>query len=492
VLSFGGSIRVDAGALAPDTKEGQMGERFTDPIHNGRITRRSVLAGVGAMGAAAFLAACGSDKKSSSTTAAPGTTAASGATTAAGGSAPSTGGGATGDIGSQLNKLLAIDSASAGQGMTMDLGAVLALTGTGSFYGKTMSRGLDLAAKHIEAAGGPKFNYIYIDHKSGDAAAGQAAITELASKGVHAKFASYADDLGAMLKGTADNKIFTLDGGGGTSIAFQGQPYFWGTRAITPNDPIPGVLAWAKQKLPDAKTVGVVGWDIGEPGNTAAKNDILKKIADGGYTHNGLYELVTVGNQDFSQVLPKIKANEPDILFVSIYGQDPGSFRNQAVTADLKAEQVFFEFTPDGLNASKGTFDSDGYRFAYDYFNPEGATSTFGKLFVEEFKKEYGGDEPDFYAANFYEDAFVMWEIIRRVLKGGGDPKSGDALDQALRSNLTIVSVYGGDGDTTGTFALDETTHSVKQRAMGVFEYKAKKVTPQAFFDINGADFKLA
>ena len=49
---------------------------------------------------------------------------------------------------------------------------MLALTGSGSFYGKTMSRGLDLAAKHIEAAGGPTFNYTYIDHKSGDAAAG--------------------------------------------------------------------------------------------------------------------------------------------------------------------------------------------------------------------------------------------------------------------------------------------------------------------------------
>ena len=76
-----------------------------------------------------------------------------------------------------------------------------------------------------------------------------------------------------------------------------------------------------------------------------------------------------VGGQDFSQVLPKIKANEPDILLVSIYGQDPGSFANQAATAGLKAVRVGFEFTPDGVNASKGTYDSDGYTFAYDYFD---------------------------------------------------------------------------------------------------------------------------
>ena len=47
-----------------------------------------------------------------------------------------------------------------------------------------------------------------------------------------------------------------------------------------------------------------------------------------------------VGGQDFSQVLPKIKANEPDILLVGLYGQDPGSFANQAATAGLKATAV--------------------------------------------------------------------------------------------------------------------------------------------------------
>ena len=79
-----------------------------------------------------------------------------------------------------------------------------------------------------------------------------------------------------------------------------------------------------------------MGWDVGEPSNSIVKADILKKITDGGYTHNGLYEYVPVGGQDFSQLLPKIKANEPDILLVGIYGQDIGSFTNQAATAGLK------------------------------------------------------------------------------------------------------------------------------------------------------------
>ena len=376
------------------------------PVHQGRVTRRQVLTRLGAAGAAvalapSVLAACGSDNSSKSSTA---TTASGGgsATTASGGAATTASGGAAttaasgGSSGAtptvaDLATLLGVDAATSGKGMSIDAGAVLALTGTGSYYGKTMSRGLDLAAKHIEAAGGPKINLIYLDHKSGDAAAGKAAITELGSKKVPAKFASYADDLTVMLDGTAQYKIFTFDGGGGTGIVAQGKPYFWGTRAITPNDTLPGLFKYTKDALPNAKTVGLVGWDIGEPNNTITKNDILKKIADSGYTHNGLYEYVPVGGQDFSQVLPKIQANEPDILLLGLYGQDIGSFTNQAATAGLKANRFAFEFTPDGVNSSKGTFDKDGYTFTYDYFDAGHPKSPFAKLFVDEFKKAYGG-----------------------------------------------------------------------------------------------------
>ena len=289
------------------------------------------------------------------------------------------------DAGAQLATLLGIDAANAGKGEAVDLGAVLALTGTGSFYGKTMTRGLDLAAKHIEAAGGPKFNYIYLDHKSGDAAAGEAAITELSSKKVAAKFASYVDDLGAMLAGTAQYKIFTLDGGGGTSIFGQGQDYFWGTRAITPNDPMPGLFEYLKQTYPDKKTVGLVGWDIGEPNNTTFAKTSWPRSPHRAYEFNDLYELVPVGGQDFSQVLPKVKANEPDILLVSNYGQDPGSFADQAAVAGLTPIRIGFEFTPDGADASKGAYDRDGYTFAYDYFDAKNPISPLAKLFVSEF-----------------------------------------------------------------------------------------------------------
>ena len=437
-----------------------------------QLTRREALARLGLLGAsAAALPAL-----------------AAGAASAAA-KKPAAKGGASG-AGAQLASLLKVDPKTAAKGLDFQVGAVLALSGTGSFYGKTMSRGIDLAVDHIKAAGGPNFKVIYKDHKSGDAQAGQAAVTELGSAKVPAKLASYVDDLGAMFQGTEQYKMFTLDGGGGTSIFGQGKPYFWGTRAITPNDPLPGLFAYLKKTVPAAKSVGLCGWDIGEPGNGIIKQDVLAKIAASGYTHNGLYELVPVGNQDFSQVLPKIKQNEPDILMLGLYGQDPGSFLNQSITSGIKSTLIGFEFTPDGFNASKGTYDSTGWTFAYDYFDPNTPVSPLAKLFVTEFKKKYG-ENPDFYAANFYENMLVLWEVIRRTVKKGGDPKKGDQLDASLRDNLTVVSVYGGDASTLGSYTLDPKTHSVVKRGMGVFEYKGGKVTPKATFGIGGTDFKI-
>ena len=318
-------------------------------------------------------------------------------------------------------------------------------------------------------------------------------MTELVSKGVQAKFASYVDDLGAMLAATAENKMFTLDGGGGTSIFGQGQPYFWGTRAITPNDPMPGLFQWWKETYPDKKTVGLVGWDIGEPNNGIISEDILAKIAAAGLEFNDLYELVPVGGQDFSQVLPKIKANEPDLLMVSIYGQDPGSFADQAATAGLTAVRIGFEFTPDGVNASKGTYDSNGYTFAYDYFNPKEPASPLAKLFVAGLRRRVRRGS-----------GLLRRQLLRERLRHvGADashlgrptrrPRSPatPSTPRCARTSRSSASTAATRRPSGRTRSTRRPTRSIK-REMGIFEYKGGEVTPKAFFGIDGADYRTA
>ena len=52
-----------------------------------------------------------------------------------------------------------------------------------------------------------------------------------------------------------------------------------------------------------------------------------------------------------------------------------------------------------------------------------------------------------------------MWEVMRRIWKD--DPEAditGEALDKALQTDLTVISVYGGDEETPGSYSLDPKT----------------------------------
>ena len=220
-----------------------------------------------------------------------------------------------------------------------------------------MTRGLDLAAKHIEAAGGPeRSTYIYLDHKSGDAAAGEAG-----------------DHRARREEGRRQVRLLRRrprrDARRHRAVQDLHPRRWWRHQHLRPGHsrtsgaPVRSrrttrcraCFKYLKETYPDKKTVGLVGWDIGEPSNGIIKEDILKKIADAGYEFNGLYELVPVGGQDFSQVLPKIKANEPDILLVGIYGQDPGLVRQPGGHGRPRRCASASSSRPTASNASKGT-----------------------------------------------------------------------------------------------------------------------------------------
>jgi branched-chain amino acid transport system substrate-binding protein len=66
------------------------------------------------------------------------------------------------------------------------------------------------------------------------------------------------------------------------------------------------------------------------------------------------------------------------------------------------------------------------------------------KSFVKDFETKW--KEPtDFYSANYYDAVkHVIPELIRRVVKKGGNPLNGGELEEAIWLNPTFESVYGG------------------------------------------------
>jgi branched-chain amino acid transport system substrate-binding protein len=391
----------------------------------------------------------------------------------------------------QLHEIIGpMDEKTSGKGLTIPLGAVLALSGSASYYGKVMSRGINLATKQIAALGGPTFDVKYKDHKSGDPQAGITATRQLGTNGTALCLSSYAADLFAMLPGIKQYKMLTLDGGGGTSEAGKDKPYFWGTRAITPDDTYPGVMRYIKMNFPDAKRIASVGWDTG-PSAKLVKDDLLAQLKPAGLDLVA-FELTKVGATDFSTTISRVRQAQPDVVLVAIYGPDPGYFMKQYVTSGIGKPVIGSEFTPAALRVAGDAYNH--YLFAYDYFDANHPQNDFAKLFVKTYEEAYGKQkyEPDFFAANYYEDVFAVWNIVRRTLKQGGDVKSGTALQKALEGQPEFNSVYGSSSNGSGRLVLDTKTHSVKKRPMGIFSLKDGAIHPHAYFNIGGANYRTA
>ncbi len=386
----------------------------------------------------------------------------------------------------KMQRLLRIDPKFSGKGKTYDVGALVPLTGPGAIYGSHGTDIFKLAARDIAALGGPMLNMIYKDNKSGDPQAGVQAMRELGAAKVPMLLSSYSADLGASLPGIAEYKIFSIDGTGGTSMYAQNKPYFWGAIAITPNDAFPGAIKYVAAKMPQVKRIGFIGWDLGPLSDIVVKN-LQKELAGTGFTQVS-DERTKVGATDYSAAIQKVKASQPDIVFVAVYADDVGYFMKQYATSGINKPVLCFAHTKAAAQIAGPAYD--GVYFAFDYFDAERPSNPFAQYFVDSFKG-MEGILPEFYPANFYEDAFVLWECIRRVLKSGGNPQDGTALDAALRSNPTFPSVYGGDSSKPGVIAFDLENHSVKKRPMMISQFKGGKVTPLASYDIGGSAFRL-
>jgi len=391
----------------------------------------------------------------------------------------------------ELVKILGIEDADLGGDLTWKLGATLTLSGPTAANSEAMQRAMELAVAQIEAAGGPTITLDVKDIGAPDPVAAKQAVEELAAAHVPAKVTVMGDGLGAMLADTDKNKILTLDGQGGAQVFTRGTEYFYGTREVAPADAVPGAMQWVKAALPEARTVGLAGVDLG-PLNEPIRADMSAKIEAAGLEFNGLWETVAPTESDFTALVANVKKNEPDVLYVAFGGAATGSFAAAAKAAGIKSRLLAIEFTPEAVTASKGVLDKEGLTFSMDYFDPEHPANPLAQLFVDGYEKAYDGAVPDFYAANAYENVMAFWQLIREVVAAGGDPDDSAQLKAALEKNPVFPSVYGGDESTVGTLELDLETHGVAHRPMGVYEYKGGEVTTLATYDIGGADFRLA
>ena len=343
------------------------------------------------------------------------------------------------------------------------IGANLELTGGIATFGQSTANGIKMAIKEINASGGvlgKQLNLIIADNKS-EPSESTNAITKLitqdkvvtvlgavASSNTLAASQVAHDSKVPFISTTSTNPKVTVDGGKVREYAF---------RACF-IDPFQGtVMANFASKSLQAKTAAVY------IDNSSDYSKGLAQFFEESFVKNGgkivAKEAFLQKDQDFKATLTKIKATNPEVIFIPGYYEEVGKIVKQA--RELGITQPLLG--GDGWDSPKLVEIAGAAALEKGYFSnhysPEDKDPRVVK-FVEAYKKEYG-QVPDAMAALGYDATLMAVDAIKRA--NSTEPsKIKDAIAQT--KNLQVV---------TGSISLDANHDPVKSAV--VIEMKQGK-----------------
>ncbi|MDW5593040.1 ABC transporter substrate-binding protein [Conexibacter stalactiti] len=394
------------------------------------------------------------------------------------------------DLGERITRYVGpIDAKTSGRDLSLKLGALVSLSGPARAFGTDQVNGAKLAIKHIEAAGGPKFTLIAKDDRSANPTVGAQIARELGEEGVQMALMANGANGGGSIGPVGQHNILSIDGGAGIIATTIGKPYIWAGRSTAPDDGYPAIAQYVAKAMPDAKKIVAVVME-----GPAAFTDAYTELIDKAFSNAGAPkpEIVigpTFGSTDFSGLVNDLRQDAPDLVVAQMYGTDLGLFIKQFRTSGQQTPVIGIDYTAAATEAAGSALD--GYMFAQDTFNPADLASDWAKLYADEYQRMFKTPAGTF-NANGYEDVFVFWALVRRVLKAGGDPKSGKDLQEALIDDPTFPSLYGGQGDRIGRIRLDAKTHKAVERTMSVSKYEDGKLETLATCNLDGSNFQLS
>jgi branched-chain amino acid transport system substrate-binding protein len=321
------------------------------------------------------------------------------------------------------------------QAKEVKIGIIAPISGEAATFGESTANGAKLYFDQVNAAGGVEGMKIvyFVEDDKGDPTEGANAYSKLIDQNkvsaivgtvmskVSLAGAPIAQNKGVpMISPTSTNPAVTLVGN-----------YIFRACFI---DPFQGFVA-AKFAYNDlGKKTAAVIYDSG--------NDYTKGLAEvfrDEFTKMGgkitAFESYAAGTSDFNAQLVKIKATNPDVLFIPNYYNDAGLIAKQAREMGIKA--IFLG--GDGWD-SPDLFKIGGKAieggFFVNHFSKDSQLPA-AKKFVADYKAKYNKD-PDALAALAYEAAMITVDAIKRAKSS--DPKAiRDAMEKTNLETLTGV-----------------------------------------------------
>lgn len=350
-----------------------------------------------------------------------------------------------------------------GKGGTIKIGTDLELSGNVASYGQSISEGLQLALDEINKKGvnGEKIKLVNVDNKSDAAEATSGALKLVSQDKVSAIIGSATStDTLAQVQVAEDNKVpLITPTGTNPSVTVQNgklNDFVFRTCFI---DPFQGTVAanFASNTL-NVKTAAVLIDNSSDyaKGLAAAFKKAFKK--NGGKIVS--QEAYVAKDTDFHATLTRIKAANPEFVFLPGYYEEVGLILKQARELGLNVPFM----GGDGWDSPKlveiGGAAALNNTYITNHYS-SGDSDSKVQDFVKAFEEKYNGKSPDAFNALGYDTAYFLADAIKRA-KSSDPVKIKDAL--AKTSGLALVS---------GNLKLDKNHDPIKSAV--ILEYKDGK-----------------
>jgi branched-chain amino acid transport system substrate-binding protein len=306
-------------------------------------------------------------------------------------------------------------AASNGFAETVKVGVLLPLTGSQAKFGEIEKRSFEMAAEEINAKGGvngKKIELLFEDD-TGKPDVGRSGVEKLISREkVPVITGGYSSSVTAAAAPVAQQfKVpFVICTGSADDITEKGYDHIFRINQFASEYPN-AVESFLKEVAKDVKTVALLyensafGQSSSKSFEEDAKRLGLKIVVKEGYQ---------AGAIDFKPILTKVKAANPDMIYMVSYVMDASLLMRQS--KELRINPKMFvgggagftlpEFAKSAGDAANGVFSATLWIETLPF---PGA-----KAYFDKFKKKYGS-ETEYHGAEAYAAMYVVADALKRA-----------------------------------------------------------------------------
>ena len=321
------------------------------------------------------------------------------------------------------------------------IGASLSLTGTYAKPGTYQKEGYEICADELNAKGGllgRKVEFVMYDDQSSTQTAQRLYEKLITEDKVEAVMGPYSSGITESVAGISEKykKVMVSPLAATTSIFRQGRKYIF--MVISPAEfYLEGLVDMgAKRGL---KTIAIINEDTLFPKATVVGTEELAKKRG---LQIVLREAYPKGNTDFSALLVKIKAANPDIIAAATYFDDAVAITRQM--KELNVNPKMFGVTVGGDIPEFYTLLKQNAEYVY------GSTQWYEVLpypgqkeFLSAYQKKFK-HEPSYHAAAGYAGCLIYAEGVKRAKSFDADAVRAELLKLKMR---TAFGDYAVDHD---------------------------------------------